>query len=89
MRRWLAGGLLGGIVLASWADAAQAIERRARPRLQRESVAERLVITRQNGQREVRTVYNGYTNWFPKPAWLYYGYPHSGDETGIGPMDRM
>ena len=43
--------------------------------------------SRPNGQVDVRTVYTGYSNGWPPPAWLYYGYPHSGDETGIGPLD--
>jgi hypothetical protein len=36
----------------------------------------------------VRQVYSGYSSNLPPPAFLYYGYPHSGDDTGIGPLGR-
>ena len=32
-----------------------------------------------NGQTVTRKAYPGYQSHFPPPAWLYYGYPHSGD----------
>ncbi len=32
-------------------------------------------------------MYNGYSNNWPRPAWLYYGYPHGGDDTGIGNLE--
>lgn len=63
-------------------------QRRNPPRFQRESYAEYLVVPRKDGQTQVRQVWNGYVNGFPRPAYLYYGAPHSGDDTGIGAMDR-
>jgi len=42
------------------------------------------VFRDKNGQVHVRKVYPGYANQFPPPAYLYYGYPHSGDDTGLG-----
>ena len=70
------------------ASEAQARKKDTPPRFTRGSYVEKLVIRRPNGQTDVRTVWSGYSNGWPRPAWLYYGYPHSGDDTGIGPMDR-
>lgn len=67
---------------------ARAADRRYPPRYQRGSYAEYLARKKPDGKVEVRQVYSGYANRFPPPAFLYYGYPHSGDETGIGPLDR-
>jgi hypothetical protein len=38
-----------------------------------------------DGNMKARRVYPGYAEGFPPPAMFYYGYPHSGDDTGIGP----
>ena len=46
------------------------------------------ILKKRQGQPVVSQVYSGYGNNFPPPAFLYYGYPHSGDMTGIGPLDR-
>jgi hypothetical protein len=80
--------LLAVATILMTAGQAQAKKKDYPPRYTRGSYAEKLVIRRPNGQVDVRTVWSGYSNGWPRPAWLYYGYPHSGDDTGIGPMDR-
>ena len=57
-------------------------------RYTRGSFQEYLVIRNKQGNTRVRDVWNGYESNFPRPAFLYYGYPHSGDDTGFGPHDR-
>ena len=37
-----------------------------------------------DGNVNFRQVYPGYAEHFPAPAYLYYGYPKSGDDTGLG-----
>jgi hypothetical protein len=66
----------------------QAIHRRYPPRYSRGTYAEYVIRKQKNGEPTVRQVYSGYSSNFPPPAFLYYGYPHSGDGTGIGPLDR-
>jgi hypothetical protein len=69
---------------------AQAFQRRKPypPRVTRGSYAE-YISPKKTGLPYVRQVYSGYSHGFPPPAFLYYGYPHSGDDTGIGPLDRQ
>jgi hypothetical protein len=42
------------------------------------------VKTNGPGYPAYRYTYRGAKDGFPPPAWLFYGYPHSGDETGLG-----
>jgi len=80
MKRWTVAALLGWSVLAACSassDAAPAA-RRYPPRYTRGTYFPTIVKQR-NGQLTTEQVYPGYKNGFPPPAWLYYGYPHSGD----------
>jgi hypothetical protein len=88
MKRWAMVALLLSHFLLARGPEARAAHRRPFANLQRGSYSEYLLVRRPNSQPQIRHVYNGYANGFPPPAFLYYGYPHSGDETGIGPMDR-
>jgi hypothetical protein len=85
MRR---GALIGLMVVVAMA-ASQRVEaaRRSPRQWTRGSYVERIVVRRPNGQVQVRDMYNGYSNNWPRPAWLYYGYPHGGDDTGIGNLE--
>ena len=78
MKHWTVGLLLvlGG--MAACCRDARAAERRYPPRYQRGTNFETIVVPRK-GQWTTRQVYPGYKSGFPPPAWLYYGYPHSGD----------
>ena len=89
MRRWTIGLAALACIAVSDLPTAQAFNRRstAPPRYTRGSYAETLV-RKTDGVVTTRQVYSGYSNRFPPPAFLYYGYPHSGDGTGIGPLDR-
>jgi hypothetical protein len=55
------------------------------PRYTRASMSQTYVFKNRQGQ-PVKTVqsYPGYGQHFPPPAYLFYGYPHSGDFTGMG-----
>jgi hypothetical protein len=75
-----------GVLAMSW-QAAKA-ERPHPRRYERGSYAQYIIKKRPGKQATVSQVYNGYASRFQPPAFLYYGYPHSGDETGIGPLDR-
>jgi hypothetical protein len=88
MNRWRAVLLIWSCATLLLAGEARAIHRRYPPRYTRGSYAEYLVRKQPNGEVKIRQVYNGYSSNFPPPAFLYYGYPHSGDGTGIGPLDR-
>ena len=91
MMRWtLVAACFVGTMFAS-ADQAQALNRRNQqpPRYTRGSYAEYIKLKNKDGQPYVRQVYSGYSANFPPPAFLYYGYPHSGDDTGIGPLNRQ
>ena len=46
--------------------------------------AQDYVFRDREGNVKVRKVYPGYAEKFPIPALFYYGYPHSGDDTGLG-----
>jgi hypothetical protein len=80
MRRWTFFALLAGSVLAACCASSEAAPaaRRYPPRYTRGTYFPTIVKTR-NGQVTTEQVYPGYKNGFPPPAWLYYGYPHSGD----------
>ena len=67
-----------GIVACLSTAAADAAQRRNPPRWERGTYFPTIVQQR-NGQVVTRQVYPGYKSHFPPPAWLYYGYPHSGD----------
>jgi hypothetical protein len=90
MKRWTLALLL---ILS--ATSALAVEERPSsrrtypPKRTRGSYAEYIIIRKEGQPTRVRQVYSGYSNWFPPPAYLYYGYPHSGDGTGIGPLGRQ
>jgi hypothetical protein len=42
------------------------------------------VVYRANGRPMPRTMYRGYYQNLPAPAYLYYGYPGSGHSYGVG-----
>ena len=86
MRRWLSCLLVAGCGLSVWTDFSRAVEPQTR-RYARGSYQQFYVRKRQ-GQPVVSQVYNGYGQRYQPPAFLYYGYPHSGDGSGIGPLDR-
>ncbi len=85
MRQIALIGLLA-IVTVGATQAAQAA-RRPQRQWTRGSYWDRIVVKRPNGEVQVRQVYNGYVNNWPRPGWLYYGYPHGGDDTGIGNLE--
>jgi hypothetical protein len=78
MKRWTVWLLLGAAISTQLSLPGQAAERRADRRYQRGSFFESIVRTR-NGQVVREQAHIGYKDGFPRPAWLYYGYPHSGD----------
>lgn len=69
--------LLAGLAVCSTTSQAAAA-RRNPPRWERGTYFPTIVLQR-NGQTVTRKAYPGYQSHFPPPAWLYYGYPHSGD----------
>ena len=89
MKRWTLGLILFSCVTLAFLSEAQAGHRRYPPRVKRGSYAETIIIREKNRPPRVRQVYTGYSANFPPPAFLYYGYPHSGDDTGIGPLGRQ
>ena len=93
MKRWALGLLLVSCALAACTAELEAGDffqphKRQRvqypPRYTRASMSQYYVFRDPNGQVHVRQVYPGYAERFPPPAYLYYGYPHSGDDTGLG-----
>jgi hypothetical protein len=86
MRGWMLSLLLAVVAIEASRAGAAAAERAPR-RYERGSYSQYIVRKRQ-GQPVVSQVYNGYAQRYQPPAFLYYGYPHSGDGSGIGPMDR-
>jgi hypothetical protein len=60
---------------------AQAAHRKYPPRYRYSSNYKHITVPR-DGQTASRYVYRGYESGFPPPAFLYYGYPHSGDDGG-------
>jgi hypothetical protein len=83
MKRWALGLLLFLCAVSACAFDAQAAQRRYPPRYTRGSWVEYRTVVRQ-GQPQVQKTYNGYSAKYPTPAFLFYGYPHSYDATGIG-----
>ena len=91
MKRWMLGlglAVISCVTVGSLSSASAAERRRAAypPRVIRGSYAEYVVIRQQGRPVRVKKVYTGYSAHFPMPALMYYGYPHSGDDTGIGPL---
>jgi hypothetical protein len=94
MKRWTVALLLVCAGLAICAVGSQAGEASRRnpnrqrvqypPRYTRASMSQWYVYKNRQGQVKVRQTYPGYAEHFPPPAYLYYGYPHSGDFTGLG-----
>jgi hypothetical protein len=73
---------------SSAAEPARKSSRRVRmqypPRYTRDSMSQLYVYKNRQGQVKTRVTYPGYAEGFPPPAYLYYGYPKSGDYTGMG-----
>jgi hypothetical protein len=88
MKRWMLGLVLLSCFAQTCLSDARAFERRDPPRRKRGSYAEYIIIRQKDSPPRVRQVYTGYSAFFPPPAFLYYGYPHSGDDSGIGPLGR-
>jgi len=85
MRRGIAPLLIACLALLAAAHSLQAGQpTKYPPRYKRESVSQYYAYKTRAGQIRVRQVYAGYREHFPPPAFLYYGYPHSGDDTGPG-----
>lgn len=93
MKRWAVGLLLCSCALAALhgpAEAGEPFNRSKRerieypPRYKRGSMSQWYVYRDRDGHVHTRKVYPGYAEHFPPPAYLYYGYPHSGDDTGPG-----
>jgi len=89
MKRWWIAGLILAVSATFFAGDASAAPKNQRkvkypPRWQRTSNAWNYVYRDRNGNKRVREVYPGYSQQFPVPALFYYGYPHSGDDTGLG-----
>jgi hypothetical protein len=93
MTRWPVRLLLASVALAACAGLLEAGQKQARikreklqypPRYVRVSNVQNYVFRDKNGNVHVRKVPSGYAEQFPTPALFYYGYPHSGDDTGLG-----
>ncbi|REK12270.1 MAG: hypothetical protein DWQ37_12480 [Planctomycetota bacterium] len=99
MKRCAIGLLLSALTLAACAAPAQAGEFLDRLRAQRQQQREKYppkwklgtmspyyIFRDKDGKMDARQVYPGYAEHFAPPAMFYYGYPHSGDDSGIGPL---
>ena len=93
MKRWSTRMMVLGCLLATGlptVEAGQLFQRVKRerqetpPRYVRAPNAWNYVFRDKEGKVQVRKVYPGYADQFPTPALFYYGYPHSGDDTGLG-----
>jgi hypothetical protein len=93
MKRWSVRLLLLSCALAACTaptEAGQMFQRMKRERQQtphrydRAPMKQDYVFRDAEGKVKVRKVYPGYAEQFPTPAIFYYGYPHSGDDTGLG-----
>jgi hypothetical protein len=92
MRHWAARLILicgASAICATDLPAGEAFTRSAKrnqypPRYSRASMSQWYIYKNRQGQVKTRQVYPGYGQHFPPPAYLYYGYPHSGDMTGMG-----
>jgi hypothetical protein len=78
MKTWTRRIVLVGAMLAQLIVTAEAAERRPERRYRRGSFFE-TVMHYPHGVPQKSKAYVGYRSHFPPPAWLYYGYPHSGD----------
>ena len=81
MSRWARGLLMIVCASLSLVTEAQAAQRKYPPRYRYSSYYKHIAVPR-DGQMTSRYVYRGYESGFPPPAFLYYGYPHSGDDGG-------
>jgi hypothetical protein len=81
MRHGNIGLILIASALALGVAQAQAGQRKYPPRYQVSSNYKHMTVVR-DGQLTSRYVYRGYERNLPPPSFLYYGYPHSGDDGG-------
>jgi hypothetical protein len=81
MTRWVCGLLTFSCILLTLAAETQAAHRKYPPRYRYSSNYKHITVPR-DGQTASRYVYRGYESGYPPPAFLYYGYPHSGDDGG-------
>jgi hypothetical protein len=93
MKRWPVRLLLASCALVACAGILEAGQKPVRakreklqypPRYVRVPNVQNYVFRDKNGKVHVRKVPSGYAEQFPTPALFYYGYPHSGDDTGLG-----
>lgn len=94
MKRWSVRLLILSCALAACVAQAQAGQKFQRMKRERQATPHRydrapmkqdyVFRDPKTGKVEVRKVYPGYAEKFPVPAMFYYGYPHSGDDTGLG-----
>jgi hypothetical protein len=92
MKLWAVGLIVFSCAVLACTES-QAIERASRhqrqrieypPRYTRGSMSQWYKYQDRDGNIRYRQVYPGYSEHFPPPAYLYYGYPKSGDDTGLG-----
>lgn len=74
----------GGLFSRKTREQRQAKRAEYPPKWERYSNAQDYIFRGKDGRVHVREVYSGYAEQFPTPALFYYGYPHSGDDTGLG-----
>lgn len=95
MKRCTLGLLLVALTLSALPGTAQAGKMLDRMREQRQKYPPKWKLSTMSpyyvdrdkeGDVRVRQVYPGFAEHFAPPAMFYYGYPHSGDDTGIGPL---
>ena len=93
MTGWPVRLLLASVAIAACAGLLEAGQKSPRakreklqypPRYVRVPNVQNYVFRDKNGKVQVRKVPSGYAEGFPTPALFYYGYPHSGDDTGLG-----
>jgi hypothetical protein len=78
--------LVAACGLSAYCQSGSAAE--AQPKRYERGTYRQYIVRKRQGQPVVSQVYNGYAQRYQPPAFLYYGYPHSGDGSGIGPLDR-
>ncbi len=79
MKRLLVIVPLAAVALLFCGATAEAKTWKYPPRYTRGSFAETIARPTPQGKVVTRQVYEGYRQGFPPPAFLHYGYPHSGD----------